>query len=155
MLSDFRHYKSFPEDYVANLVITPFPDRALGKDLIPELDISPISLEKDIEIESSKGGYIEHPSRKKFLPRSFHKESYSNSSINRTRSRQVFKPMRMKEKELIKRYPRQNPKQFEEICDSLRKDRLILEVWIIKSSRFDIYYWLCQRRELREITLRT
>jgi len=126
ILSDYRHYKLFPDVYVANLVITPLPDRPLGKDLMPELNISPISLEKNIEIESSKGGYIEHPSRKKFLPRSFHKESYSNASINKTRSRQVFQPNRMNEKEFSKPYPRRNPKQFQEICDSLRKDRLIL-----------------------------
>jgi len=76
----------------------------------------------DIITTPFEGSYIEHPSRKKFLP----KESSNDSSINRTQTGKVFKPDRLEQQDLKKQYLRFSKKQLAEVRWSLRKDGLIL-----------------------------
>jgi len=81
-------------------VVVPLPDRTSEEDIIPKYDIPLLNLEEENVIEPSEKSYIEHPSRKMSLPRSFTKESSSNAPINRTQCRKVFKPRNLKQKDL-------------------------------------------------------
>jgi len=128
----YRHYQIFPSDYVINCVVTPLSGSQGNK--IPEGDIPESSLErklilnplKEVDSESPEGSYTEHPSRMKYLQ----KES-SESPINKTRSGKVFKPHKLEQKELKKRYPGWSNKQLQMIPDSLWKHGLIIQLGII------------------------
>jgi len=118
----YFEYQIFPSDYIKNCVVTPLPDKSAIKDIIPEDEIPILNLEEEIVSESTRRNYIEHPSRKRFLP----KGPGENLTLNRTRSGKVFKPQKLKQKELKKRYPGYSNKQLQKVRDSLRKDGLIL-----------------------------
>lgn len=117
----YRHYEIFPSDYIKNLVVTPLLDWLPSEEMNSESNIAQLNFATVI-ITPAKGSYIEHPSRKKYLP----KELNNNLSIDRTRSGKVFKPERLKQKDLRKGYPGFSNKQLAEGRKSLQKDGLII-----------------------------
>jgi len=120
-----------PADFVVNLVVTPLPDCQSRKDISFEENIPQLHWVNDIIMDSSKGSYAEHPSRNKFLPESFTKESSSSTFNNKTRSGRVFKPETLKQKDLRKRYQGVRNTQPAKVRKSLPKDGLILyAIWV-------------------------
>jgi len=94
----YWHYRIFRSDYGKNLVVMPLRNRLPSEEMIPESNILELHSAMDIITTPFERRYIDHPSRKKFLP----KESSNNSSINRTQTDKVFKPERLKQKDLRK-----------------------------------------------------
>jgi len=112
--------QAFPSEYVRDLVVTPLPDRPSKNIFIPTDNISELDLAEENIAEFSGRSFIEHPSRKKFLPKK------SSSHSNQTRSGKTSKLQRIMQKTLAKRNPGKTDKQLQQIRESLRKDGLIL-----------------------------
>jgi len=104
-------------------VVTPLPDQASKEVVVSEDNISKLDLAEENIAQASRGNYIENLSRKRLL----HKQSSWHSSIDQTRSGKVFKPQRIKQKMLAKKYPGKPAKQLQEIRNLLRKDGSILQ----------------------------
>jgi len=122
ILKFYFEYQVFPSEYVRDLVVTPLPVQSSQEEIFFEDNISELNLaEANIE-KSSKGNYIEHPSREKFLP----KDTSDCLPIYTTRSGRVFKPQKIKQKTLPKRYPGSSGKELQKMQTSLQKDGLIL-----------------------------
>jgi len=122
ILRFYFEYQVFPSEYIKDCVVTPLPERTSEEIAIPDDDISELDLAEEPITKSSKRNYVEHLSRRKFLP----KESSSKSVLNQTRNRKVFRPQKIKQKTLAKKYPGRTNRQLQEIRNSLRKDVLIL-----------------------------
>jgi len=94
-------YQVFPSEYVRDCAVTPFPDQLHKEMIFLEDTISELDLAEKNNAESSGGNYIEHPSRKMFLP----EESGLHSSIGSTRIGRVIKLQKINQRTLAKTYP--------------------------------------------------
>jgi len=111
----YRQYQIFPSYYVKNCIVTPLP--AVNKEVQPEEEIPALDLAEGIIEESERQslqGDLATP----------------QTVLGSMRSRRVFKPQKLKQKELKQQYPGRSIKQLQMIRDSLRKDGLILYVKI-------------------------
>jgi len=107
----YWRYQIFPSYYVKNCIVTPLP--AVNEEVQPEKEIPELDLAEGIIEES------EHQSLQGDL-------ATPRTVLGSTRSRRVFKPQKLKQKELKQWYPRRSNKQLQMIRDSLRTDGLIL-----------------------------
>jgi len=111
MLLFYRRYNIFPSYYVKNCIVTPTSEAnkgVLSDQELPELELAESSIEDS-----------EHLSLRS-------KPNTTKTVLEITRSGRVFKPQKLNQKELKRRYPGRSNKQVQAIRNSLRKDCLIL-----------------------------
>jgi len=68
ILSYDRHYKVFPSNYVANLLVTPLQQDTAEKDLVKESNIPLLNLDNYSTISENTTDIAVHPTRSKLLP---------------------------------------------------------------------------------------